>query len=60
MLAALPALARDFQPLSDMRASARYRLQVAGNLLRRFYLQHATGAPTQIGLDIDALMEAAN
>jgi xanthine dehydrogenase small subunit len=33
--AALPAFAKDFQPLSDMRASAAYRLESARNLLRR-------------------------
>ncbi len=37
--AAVDALALDFQPLTDMRASAGYRQQVAGNLLRRFWLQ---------------------
>ena len=37
--AAKAALAQDFQPLSDMRASAGYRLQVAQNLLRRFWLE---------------------
>ena len=40
--AALATLDRDFQPLSDMRASARYRSLVAGNLLRKF---HAEVAP---------------
>ncbi|UIL50670.1 MULTISPECIES: xanthine dehydrogenase small subunit [Pantoea] len=34
---AAAALAEDFQPLSDFRASADYRLQVARNLLRRYY-----------------------
>lgn len=34
---ACAALADDFQPLSDFRASADYRLQVARNLLRRYY-----------------------
>ena len=34
--AAARALADDFAPISDMRASAAYRLEVAGNLLRRF------------------------
>ena len=33
--AALPAFAQDFDPMSDMRASASYRLQVAQNLLVR-------------------------
>jgi xanthine dehydrogenase small subunit len=34
---AAAALTRDFAPLSDMRASARYRGAVARNLLWRFY-----------------------
>jgi xanthine dehydrogenase small subunit len=34
------ALDADFKPLSDLRASSAYRLQVAGNLLRRFFLQN--------------------
>ena len=37
--AAQAALADDFTPLSDMRASAGYRAQVARNLLRRFWLE---------------------
>ncbi len=37
--AAKAALALDFKPLSDMRASAAYRLQVAQNLLQRFWLE---------------------
>lgn len=36
---ACAALSDDFQPLSDFRASADYRLQVARNLLRRYYAQ---------------------
>jgi xanthine dehydrogenase small subunit len=36
------ALAQDFTPLSDMRASAAYRLQVAQNLLQRFWLETRT------------------
>ncbi|MCA0243007.1 MAG: xanthine dehydrogenase small subunit [Proteobacteria bacterium] len=43
--AATAALAQDFQPLSDLRASAGYRLQVAGNLLRRFWLETRRDAP---------------
>jgi len=39
--AAIRALADDFEPLTDMRASNVYRLQAAGNLLKRFYLQHS-------------------
>jgi xanthine dehydrogenase small subunit len=36
--AALPAFAEDYQPISDMRASAEYRLLTAQNLLKRFFL----------------------
>jgi len=36
---AAEALARDFEPISDMRASREYRLRAALNLLRRFYLE---------------------
>ncbi|MFZ2649530.1 MAG: xanthine dehydrogenase small subunit [Burkholderiaceae bacterium] len=43
--AAQAELERDFQPLTDMRASAAYRLQVAQNLLRRFWLETRTDAP---------------
>jgi xanthine dehydrogenase small subunit len=37
--AAIAALAEDFKPITDMRASAAYRLQVAGNLLRRLHIE---------------------
>jgi xanthine dehydrogenase small subunit len=37
--AAKYALTQDFKPLSDMRASAEYRLQVAQNLLQRLWLE---------------------
>ena len=43
--AAQAALAQDFQPLSDLRASAGYRLKVAQNLLERFWLETRPGAP---------------
>ncbi|MFT3956680.1 MAG: xanthine dehydrogenase small subunit [Piscinibacter sp.] len=39
------ALAEDFTPLSDMRASAGYRRQVAANLLQRFWLETRTADP---------------
>ncbi len=45
--AALPAFARDFTPLSDMRASATYRLQTAQNMLRRYWLEDQ-GAATDV------------
>jgi len=38
-LAAGAVLAQDYVPLTDLRASAGYRLKVAQNLLRRFYLE---------------------
>jgi xanthine dehydrogenase small subunit len=43
--AAQQALADDYKPLTDMRASAGYRLQVAQNLLRRFWLETRTADP---------------
>ena len=52
--AALPALAQDFAPLSDMRASADYRARVARNLLRKFQLE--TGGSGPVG--VLALAEA--
>jgi len=39
--AAIAALAADFQPLTDMRATREYRLLTAGNLLKRFYLEQS-------------------
>ena len=41
--AAAEALAQDFTPITDMRASADYRLDAARNLLRRAF-REATGA----------------
>ncbi len=43
--AARLALAKDFTPLTDMRASADYRLQVAQNLLQRLWLETRTTDP---------------
>jgi len=45
--AALPAFAQDFTPLSDMRASAGYRLETATNLLIR-YFHDLNGAPVSV------------
>ncbi|SEK54784.1 xanthine dehydrogenase small subunit [Roseateles sp. YR242] len=42
---AAQALRQDFQPLTDLRASADYRLRVAGNLLRRFWLETRAESP---------------
>jgi xanthine dehydrogenase small subunit len=46
---AMQALDADFQPLSDMRASADYRMLVAKNLLRKFWME--TTNP-DVGLDV--------
>ncbi len=35
----MAAFAKDFEPITDMRASAAYRLQSGQNLLRRLYLE---------------------
>jgi xanthine dehydrogenase small subunit len=43
--AAIEALASDFSPLTDMRASASYRLRSARNLLRRFWLETRRDEP---------------
>lgn len=43
--AAMAALADDYAPLSDMRASSSYRMQSAQNLLRRFWYETRLDAP---------------
>ena len=48
LITAQQMLARDFTPLSDMRASADYRRRAAANLLHRFYLE------TRPGHELDA------
>jgi xanthine dehydrogenase small subunit len=45
--AAAKAMAEDFTPLSDMRASAAYRLTTAQNLLRR-YFHDLNGVPVSV------------
>ncbi len=45
--ACMVALDQDFTPLSDMRASAAYRLNVAKNLLLR-YVSDLSGTPTSV------------
>jgi len=39
LAAARVALAADYRPLTDMRASAEYRMRVAENLVTRFFLE---------------------
>ncbi|RYX89661.1 MAG: xanthine dehydrogenase small subunit [Comamonadaceae bacterium] len=38
-MAAAASLRAEFQPISDMRASAAYRSEVLGNLMQRFWLE---------------------
>ena len=47
--AAKAALANDYTPLTDMRASAAYRTQVVQNLLQRFWLETRRDAPLTPG-----------
>jgi xanthine dehydrogenase small subunit len=47
MEAAVPAFAQDYTPISDMRASAAYRLLASQNLLRRFFRETA-GQPERL------------
>lgn len=48
---AMQAMLMDFTPLTDMRASASYRMRVAQNLLQRFFLEHtAVPYPVRLGL----------
>ena len=47
--AARQAIAEDFQPIDDFRASAAYRAAVAANLIERLYLESSGGAaPTGV------------
>ncbi len=55
---ALPAFAEDFQPISDMRASAIYRLRVAGNLLRRTFHERQFGRDRTRLVGADSAIDA--
>ncbi|WP_027795368.1 xanthine dehydrogenase small subunit [Paraburkholderia acidipaludis] len=50
---AMDALAADYQPLTDLRASAIYRLKVARNLLWRCWLETRDDAPLAL-CDVNA------
>ncbi|MGG1946633.1 xanthine dehydrogenase small subunit [Trinickia sp. NRRL B-1857] len=50
---AMHALAGDYQPLTDLRASSRYRSTIARNLLRRFWLETRDEAPLALA-QVDA------
>ena len=49
---AMEAMAQDFTPLSDMRASASYRMEAAQNMLLR-YFHDANGQATNL-LEVSA------
>jgi xanthine dehydrogenase small subunit len=42
---AITALASDFTPITDLRATREYRARVAGNLLRRLLAESTPGSP---------------
>ncbi|MCE7029146.1 xanthine dehydrogenase small subunit [Jiella avicenniae] len=62
---AMAAMAQDFSPLTDMRATSGYRLRTAQNLLKRFQLEQAgavSGRIAVIGpdaLDLETIGGAA-
>jgi xanthine dehydrogenase small subunit len=56
---AMQELATDFTPITDMRASASYRMRVAQNLLHRFYLENS-GVPYPVRLGQQHEQEGAN
>ncbi|MCC6069773.1 xanthine dehydrogenase small subunit [Massilia sp. GCM10020059] len=43
--AAMAAMAQDYKPLSDMRASGEYRMKAAQNLLKRYWFETRQDAP---------------
>ena len=55
--AAAEALAQDFQPIDDMRATAAYRLRAAQNLVLKAWLESQTAGPTRV-LDAQAVAHA--
>ena len=52
---AIAALAEDFQPISDMRASAAYRTEVAQGLLKKALLEVAGASGTRVLADRKAV-----
>jgi xanthine dehydrogenase small subunit len=55
---ATAALRAEFQPISDMRASAAYRSEVLGNLMQRFWLE--SQGLTQINLENASVMPGSD
>lgn len=39
LIRALPIMAEDYEPMTDMRASSAYRMKSAQNLLRKFFIE---------------------
>ena len=55
--AAMAALANDYAPLSDMRASSDYRLEAAKNTLHRFWLETRPDNPLpKAAIDVRAVI----
>jgi xanthine dehydrogenase small subunit len=53
--AAKADFSKDYQPLTDWRATADYRLKAAENLLTRFYLEHAkSDHPVRLAREVAA------
>jgi xanthine dehydrogenase small subunit len=46
--AAIKALTQDFAPISDMRATAAYRMEVAQGLLRKALMEIAGASGTRV------------
>lgn len=56
---AISAFERDFRPLTDWRASADYRMLVAKNLLRRFYLETQGASNVRIDRGVAVAVQEA-
>jgi xanthine dehydrogenase small subunit len=48
--AAMSEFASDFKPMTDMRASAAYRLTAAGNMLRRYFAERSGARADILGV----------
>ncbi|MCH8862349.1 MAG: xanthine dehydrogenase small subunit [Proteobacteria bacterium] len=57
---AVESLRKDFTPLDDMRASAQYRMQVAGNLLLKTWLESQSDGADGLETRIMPTRETAN
>ena len=58
---AMQAMSGDYSPITDMRASAGYRMRVAQNLLQRFFLEHTDNPyPVRLGVRIGEEIKHGN